>query len=418
MSLCALCLSIDFAAISRSEIRYLKFPYADFPKNHDLFYYRHGDHLWNSEDGVDVCVAYHRSLEASNSSAIVCGLCRLIANCVDATLANMQKAVKMNFGYPLSGYEFWLCGRHGADGFQVLGRHKDIQRCQLMGGIGFCAEEGKVYKKSYLHSSKPSLTQALEGPLSTVFEGRKISLSPTSPAVLRKIEGWISECREQHGHRRYQINQVPSRILEIKENGSKVVLCELSSMEAAYSALSHCWGTLQPVTLTTDNLEDFRMGVQTSSLPKTFQDAIWLADHLRIQYVWIDSLCIIQDDPDDWARESARMADIFGNSFLTIAACRAANTSEGFLADRPERTYLPIPACVGDLTGEVLAFNLPLKYVGDTRQCAYLEDEPLTERGWALQERYLACRTLHFGRSQIFFECDQIFSPEDGCSFA
>jgi hypothetical protein len=243
MSLCELCLSIDFAAISRPEIRNLKFPYADFPKYHDLFYYRHGDHLLNSEDGVDVCVAYHRSLEALNSSAIFCGLCRLIANCVDATLADMQNAVKMKFGSPLSGYEFWLCGRHGTDGFQVLGRHKDSQGCLLMGGIRFCAEEGKVYKKSYLHFSKPSLTQALESPLSAVFDGQKISLSPTSPAVLRKIEGWISECREQHDHKMYQLNQLPSRILEIKENGSKVVLCELPSMEAAYSALSHCWGT-------------------------------------------------------------------------------------------------------------------------------------------------------------------------------
>jgi hypothetical protein len=323
----------------------------------------------------------------------------------------------MDAGYQLSVCEVWLCGRHGADGFQVLGRRKESQIFQLMGGIGFCVEDGKVYNISYLHSSTPSLTLASESPLSTVIEGRKIPLSPTSPAVFRKIEGWISKCREQHGHRSHQLHQVPSRILEIKENGSKVVLCELPSTEAEYSALSHCWGTLQPVTLTTDNLEDFRMGVQTSSLPKTFQDAIWLADHLRIHFVWVDSLCIIQDDPDDWARESARMADIFGNSFLTIAACRAANPSEGFLADRPERTYLPIPACVGDLTGEVLAFDLPLKHVGNTRKCAYLEDEPLMERGWALQERYLACRTLHFGHSQIFFECNQVFSPEDGCSF-
>ena len=209
------------------------------------------------------------------------------------------------------------------------------------------------------------------------------------------------------------MNQLPTRILEIKENGSKVVLCELPSMEAEYSALSHCWGTLQPIKLTKDTLEDFRIGVKTSSLPKTFQDAIWLADHLRIRYVWIDSLCIIQDNPDDWARESARMAGIFGNSFLTIAACRSANTSEGFLIDRPERTYFPIPARVGDLSGELLAFTMPLGHVGDNRRCVSLEDEPLTERGWALQERYLTFRTLHFGRSQIFFECEHNFFPED-----
>lgn len=258
----------------------------------------------------------------------------------------------------------------------------------------------------------------LESPLSTVIQGRKIPPSPTSPAVLRKIEDWISKSREQLGHRSHQTNQGPTRILEIKENGSKVVLCELPSMQAEYSALSHCWGTLQPVTLTMDTLEDFRMGLKTSSLPETFQDAIWLANHLQIRYIWIDSLCIIQDCSDDWARESARMADIYGNSFLTIAACRSANTSNGFLNDRAERTYLPIPARLGNLFGEALAFTLPIKYAGNTRRCALLEGEPLTERGWAFQERYLARRTLHFGRSQIFFECDADFFPEDGCSYA
>ena len=137
----SLCLRIDFLAFSRSQVRDLCYPVRISLSNYDIFRYP----TWgrNKQDGVDVCVAYHRNLEALKSSAIVCGLCRLIANCIDATLANIQKAVDMNYRYHFSGYEFWLCGRLGADGFQVLGLYKDIQQCWLMGGIGFCVEDGK-----------------------------------------------------------------------------------------------------------------------------------------------------------------------------------------------------------------------------------------------------------------------------------
>lgn len=144
MSLCGLCLSIELGAMSRAGLGNPHNPFEFYPMNHDLFGYDDCD--WHSEDSAGIFFAYHSSLEALNSSAVVCGLCRLIVNCVDATLANMQKTVKLDYHHELSGYEFWLCGRAGADGFQVLGRHKNQKMYWLMGGIGFCVEDGKVYK--------------------------------------------------------------------------------------------------------------------------------------------------------------------------------------------------------------------------------------------------------------------------------
>ena len=156
--------------------------------------------------------------------------------------------------------------------------------------------------------------------------------------------------------------------------------------------------------------------MQTNTLPQSFQDAILITHELGIRYLWIDSLCILQDDLDDWTRESAHMDEVYGHAAFTISASRAADSSEGFLSDRSQRLYVSVPMRTGIHSGDVVAFVLPKKYAGDTQRCARLEDEPLTSRGWALQERYLSRRTLHFGRHQMFFECETHFEAEDSCS--
>ncbi|KAK0727277.1 heterokaryon incompatibility, partial [Lasiosphaeria miniovina] len=88
-----------------------------------------------------------------------------------------------------------------------------------------------------------------------------------------------------------------------------------------YAALSHCWGSpgQQPFTTTADNLASRQSGIDFQHLPPTFRDAVIVASELGVQNLWIDSLCIIQDDADDWARESIRMAAVYGKAHVTIA---------------------------------------------------------------------------------------------------
>ena len=111
------------------------------------------------------------------------------------------------------------------------------------------------------------------------------------------------------------------------------------------------------------------------------------------------------------------MIEVYGNATLTIAASRAKDSEEGFLSERL-RTYLPLPVEIDGVSGEVFGFTLPIKLVGEPRHGMEMEGEPITTRGWTLQERYLSTRTLHFGTSQIFFECAQCFLAEDHCSVA
>ena len=147
----------------------------------------------------------------------------------------------------------------------------------------------------------------------------------------------------------------------------------------------------QHLTTTAASLELLEEGLPIAQLPRTFQDAVWLSQRLGIWYIWIDALCIIQDDPDDWLRESEKMGSIFQHAAVTIAAHCASDDSEGFLAKSLSRpTTIPC--------GDFLALSKLPDHGRD------ITNSRLSRRGWVLQERIMSSRTIHFTQGQIFFE--------------
>src|SRR5438034_1924444 len=77
------------------------------------------------------------------------------------------------------------------------------------------------------------------------------------------------------------------------------------------------------------------------ALPKTFQDAVLLTRALGVRYLWIDSLCIIQDDEKDWKRENPKMGEVYQYATITIAAAHARDSSEGCFYEEPCVTFVP-----------------------------------------------------------------------------
>jgi hypothetical protein len=142
-----------------------------------------------------------------------------------------------------------------------------------------------------------------------------IALYDTSSiASLSTAEEWIRDC--SHGHIRCSsddLQPLPTRILEIvnQEPVPYIRLCEKRSEMGRYIAVSHCWGGSASIQLTKQTLNDYQKGTAWSILPPLFQDIVSVAANLSIQYVWIDSLCIIQDDRSDWHRESKRMTSVY-----------------------------------------------------------------------------------------------------------
>ena len=101
------------------------------------------------------------------------------------------------------------------------------------------------------------------------------------------------------------------------EDLSKIrVVCVKGRHE--YLALSYCWGKPQPLatTLRKKNFVQLKTGILLSSLAETIQDAIVLCRKLDVGYLWVDALCIIQDDGVDWSSESQKMALIYAQSYL------------------------------------------------------------------------------------------------------
>ncbi|KAH7252727.1 heterokaryon incompatibility protein-domain-containing protein, partial [Fusarium tricinctum] len=229
------------------------------------------------------------------------------------------------------------------------------------------------------------------------------------------MKRWMVQSRDNHEHVN-TLTRLPTRVLKASKDSQEVILCNLEDQYAEYAALSHCWGSCRPFMLTSNTIHSLRSGIPTSDLPQSFQDALWLTHQLQIPYLWIDSLCILQDNPNDWIRESSRMSEVYGNASLTIAACRARDSSQGFLGPRTLYEKITLPFQVNGISSEVFAYAPPLKYVGEPSRIIDLEDEPLSRRAWTLQERYLSPRILHFTKSQTYFEYASSFLSEDGCA--
>lgn len=171
--------------------------------------------------------------------------------------------------------------------------------------------------------------------------------------------------------------------------------------------LSHCWGTTDIPTLRESCIDSMKEGIVWSSLPKTFQDAVTVTMWFKIKYLWVDSLCIIQDSHEDWERESKTMKHVYQNSFLTIAATKAADATGGLFVDRnPDLVQISTARASWprELEGDYL-------FVEDAWELELL-DSPLLKRAWVCQERLLSPRVLHFGRSQMYWECQDLDACE------
>lgn len=204
----------------------------------------------------------------------------------------------------------------------------------------------------------------------------------------------------------------PARLLDLGSSAtdSNLRLVDVKDMTepATYLALSHCWGGTLPVMLKLDTIELLKDGVDVEELPMSFKHAIHMTRHLSVRYLWIDSLCIIQDSLRDWEQEAGRMRDVYTNALLTIAATGAKNPAQG-LNFRRDPTIL-----------ESVLVNIPppSQYHGiyalfDAHSWERnMTLAPLSQRAWVVQERLLSPCVLHFGRDQIAWECQELQACE------
>lgn len=228
-----------------------------------------------------------------------------------------------------------------------------------------------------------------------------------SPASLDSISSWLTECSASHATCKPPESPLPDRVLEFSKSlrgKISVKLVEGLKGNEPYAALSHRWGPSTPKYRTMhDNLAAHLEGISWDGLPKTFQHAIEVALHLGLKYVWIDSLCIIQDSKEDWLVQSAKMCDIYQGAHVTIAATNSVDSNDGLFRDVHKA-----PIDGGELRRtKIYIRDRPVSGAGanDHGVEGHVDETPLLTRGWVFQERLLSKRVIHFAPREVVFEC-------------
>ncbi|KAF7507555.1 hypothetical protein GJ744_010346 [Endocarpon pusillum] len=236
-----------------------------------------------------------------------------------------------------------------------------------------------------------------------------------SPQGWKQILEWINQCTDRHStclpsNTSTPHIEWPQRVVAVGNIGNpQIRICETSKLECSeliYLTLSHCWGDIVPIRLLHENYSIFLEGIKLDTLPKTFREAIEVTRKLKVGYLWIDSLCIIQDSVKDWANESSRMYDIYKNSHLNLMAAASSDSTGGLFYPRPPLAAFPRPLKIGQ-GADTKDVAQRYKFEADR-----LSSLVLLTRAWVHQEWLLAPRILIFGAEELHWECNEFRGSE------
>ncbi|KAI1200842.1 HET-domain-containing protein [Nemania serpens] len=249
-----------------------------------------------------------------------------------------------------------------------------------------------------------------------IFGGRRRPLQ----LDLQWVRRWIDICRTDHGNNceRADIGSENKlervRFVDVKQR-CVITLEDVRLSECRYIALSYVWGGPQRIKLELHNKDEMaEPGVLAiGTLPQTIEDSILLTDALGFRNLWIDALCIVQDDDDDKKIQIEGMSQIYGFAFLTIVAASASTVEGGLPGLRPgsrsmkqEELMVIPPSKNGSEDGIHSGLSLMTALHPLTNPSEhYLERTPWNKRGWTMQERALSRRALVFLQEQVYWVC-------------
>ncbi|KAF4471936.1 hypothetical protein FALBO_1154 [Fusarium albosuccineum] len=232
----------------------------------------------------------------------------------------------------------------------------------------------------------------------------EISPGPRSPEALSFMRECLDACLQHHDGCQETGQVMLTRVIEAGAPGDdRVRLIESkNACSNRYVALSYCWGKDAVFTTIKSNFQQVMSGIPVSILPKTLQDAIYVTRQLEVPYLWIDAICIIQDDLADWEKESATMGNVYKEALFTLAAASSSSSNQGFLDERPKSTDFSTEWINEDGIPTILKARLD----PTTSQTIWTSSKfPLNNRGWTLQEQVLSSRIVIFGDVEIQWRC-------------
>lgn len=354
--------------------------------------------------------------EMQYSMAASCPVCHLYKNIIlavfDGRVLSLFEGCKDESEKKLILEKF----RHGSKlnrnenrvlSFNILERDVDIQ---------VFIEPGDTIKKE----DKDPLFTTLSKWFPT---GMRVGRYTNSDRTFETARRWLKECLDNHKCLKPcpgKLLSLPKRLVDVQGSlDNPVRLVETQGHEYPYVCLSHRWGSPEHRRLksTTRNIQDHMSEISWDNLPATFRDAVTICRRMEVPYIWIDSLCILQEfdgiKPDevdttkqDFANENAAMAQTYRNSYFTISADISTNMDSGIFSTVPTDDHGIEVVGNNDVKGTVY-FRTPVNH--DERIPPELET-----RGWTFQEYLLPSRVLHFGPFDIEWRCRERHTCECG----
>lgn len=240
--------------------------------------------------------------------------------------------------------------------------------------------------------------------------------------TISRMSEWLEQREQQTSHTQAH-SPLPTRLLDLGQPGqggrtpwleSDLRLAETTGHHGRYMTLSYSWGNYKRCRTLLSNYQERLSNIPYNILPAVFAQAVKLTRALGVRYLWIDALCIIQEDSEDWRREAASMSDIYWNAVCRLAVTNSKNPTESFFPPQPIITSVPVPHLKGPEIDHAngkeegnLYLTLPKFYSDD------VDKGHLNTRGWVLQERLLSPRTIHFSRDHIYCEDEEDICGED-----
>lgn len=224
-------------------------------------------------------------------------------------------------------------------------------------------------------------------------------------STLTNVRRWFNECTTTHTECRIKNQFVPTRLIDVglPDGSENLKLVDTSQsgisdgVELKYATLSHCWGQTKHIVTMDVTLKKHEAGIAFSELNRTFQDAVLITRALGLKYIWIDSLCIVQNSDRDWQRESFLMGSVYNGGVINIAADAAEDGDQGFLSKRKPSCFpytLPGKESQGMLHMKASRRKRWIEYSGNLRR-----------RAWVLQEYSLSTCSIRYGMNGVVWEC-------------
>ncbi|PQE05065.1 hypothetical protein CJF31_00002227 [Rutstroemia sp. NJR-2017a BVV2] len=270
--------------------------------------------------------------------------------------------------------------------------------------------------KHSLHWGFPRLTET--GDEVEELAQRNIDEQTSTGCVenLQISRTWLHNCLTNHpscGPHQPE-SWLPTRLLDVGSSDSQNIRLILGSSldaETQYVALSHRWGTNKGCELNSGNITAYQETIPLSDISATVRDSVAVTRALGFQYLWVDTMCIIQDDDSDWTWQSATMSKVYGLSMCTIAAVNSGFGSQGYFTNRNQYRIRPCRVPNPFRTVSKYSFNVRSQYLHRIHE-REVKGSLWYNRGWVFQERTLSPRLLIFSGTQILWACEQLQAAE------